>query len=170
MSVYIIYYPTIKKPAFTNGIIKDKEKDNYTIKHLCSSVSGSSGSPIINLKNYKVIAIHKGASKNNNWNLGTFLKEPIIKFYKEKEVIHEIRDLISIQNVNEYENINLISKEYPNLTLLLQLHIYILKKVEDNYNINIHNKYLEKIIKVFQKMNFITLVSTKGYEDNSIIN
>ena len=166
ISIYIIYYPSIKKPAFANGIIKVIEEDNYNIHHLCSSVPGSSGSPIINLKNNKVIGIHKGAS-NNNWNLGTFLKKPILEFYKEKGVITEISE-ISVQNINK--NVNLILREYPNIALLLKLQFYILKKMKENYNINIHNKYLEKIIKVYSKMNFITLVSTKGYEDNNIIN
>jgi len=45
---------------------------------------GSSGSPIINLPNFKVIGIHLGGHPNNNYNIGIFLKEPIEKLYEKK--------------------------------------------------------------------------------------
>ena len=48
---------------------------------------GSSGSPIINKANFKVIGIHKGAAKGaKNYNLGTLLKEPIQKFNEENKI------------------------------------------------------------------------------------
>ena len=52
-----------------------------------------SGSPIINLKNYKVIGIHKGANKNKTSNFGTFLREPIKQFYlKNKNSTNDGKD------------------------------------------------------------------------------
>ena len=36
--------------------------ENYEISHYCSTEKGSSGSPIINLLNHKVIGIHKKCS------------------------------------------------------------------------------------------------------------
>ena len=48
--------------------------------HLCDTLPGSSGGPILNMINYKVMGIHKGAEEKNNWNLGTLLQLPIKKF------------------------------------------------------------------------------------------
>ena len=60
---------------YISGIIKNINEDNYTIEHLCSTERGSSGSPILNLLNYKVIGIHKGTTEiiNFEWNLGTLI-------------------------------------------------------------------------------------------------
>ena len=81
-SVYLIYYPYGKKASYSNGVIKRINEDNYNIEHLCSTKPGASGCPIINLNNNRVMGIHKGA-KIKNWNVGTFIKDPIIKFYEE---------------------------------------------------------------------------------------
>ena len=40
-----------------------KEIYNCIIKHTCNTKPGSSGSPILNLENNKVIGLHKAASK-----------------------------------------------------------------------------------------------------------
>ena len=49
---------------------------------------GSSGSPIINLKNNKVIGIH--LKEENNFNIGLFLNYPIQEFInKKKNLISE---------------------------------------------------------------------------------
>jgi len=71
-----------KKSSYSNGVIKRINEDNYNIEHLCSTKPGASGCPIINLNNNRVIGIHKGADIKN-WNVGTFIKDPIIKFYEE---------------------------------------------------------------------------------------
>ena len=42
-----------------------------------------SGSPIINLINFKVIGVHKGRSEKKNINYGTFIKGPIDAFNKK---------------------------------------------------------------------------------------
>ena len=81
-SVYLIYYPYGKKASYSNGVIKRINEDNYNIEHLCSTKPGASGCPIINLNNNRVMGIHKGADIKN-WNVGTFIKDPIIKFYEE---------------------------------------------------------------------------------------
>lgn len=62
---------------FSQGKIKSID-DNYIIKHLCNTDHGSSGGPLINSIDYKVIGIHKGRAKDGKeYNLGIFLKEPI---------------------------------------------------------------------------------------------
>ena len=59
-----------------------------------------SGSPIINLNNERVIGIHKGCDKKQNWNLGTFLREPLKQFY-------------AIKNENLNKQISLKKQEIP---------------------------------------------------------
>ena len=70
---------------------------DYEIIHTCSTEKGSSGSPIINLLNNKVIAIHVGNSINMNFNKGTFLKYPIMDFIN------------SLYDDSEFEKIKLMS-------------------------------------------------------------
>lgn len=80
MQVYLIHYPKSKKVCKSVGEIIGISNDDQTIKHSCNTEKGSSGCPIINLKNLKVVGIHKGGMINQNVNLGTFIKEPIEKF------------------------------------------------------------------------------------------
>ena len=70
-----------------------------------------SGSPIINLNNFKIIGIHKGADKKKQWNLGTFLKEPFNLFYSLKNIHSEISNNNSIQKENKKEDIKENLKE-----------------------------------------------------------
>lgn len=62
------------------------------INHLCSTDRGSSGSPILNLSNYKVFGVHKEAHKF--YNVGTFLRYPIREYLENKNII--IKDSKSI--------------------------------------------------------------------------
>ena len=78
ISIYVLQYPLGKTAAVSYGLSIDI--DNYEIKHLCSTEHGSSGSPILNLTNNKVIGIHKQGSKSFNFNMGTLLKFPLNDF------------------------------------------------------------------------------------------
>jgi len=72
-SIYIIQYPNGKDVCVSYGILN--RINNFNIIHTCSTDSGSSGSPILNLKNNKVIGIHKGhPDYTKNFNYGTFIK------------------------------------------------------------------------------------------------
>ena len=82
-TVYLLHYPNGNKVEYSTGKIKSIALDNYEIGHFCESEEGSSGAPIINLANFKVIGVHKGSKDNKNFNVGTFLKGPIEKFYKK---------------------------------------------------------------------------------------
>ena len=87
-SIYIIHYPNSEIAKVSYAIINNIE--NYEISHYCSTEKGSSGSPIINLINHKVIGIHKKCSLKFKINYGTYLKNPInefIKIYIEKDQI-----------------------------------------------------------------------------------
>ena len=61
-TIYLLHYPKGKEMYFSQGSIK-KVGEGYEIQHLCDSDNGSSGGPLINSIDYKVIGIHKGASK-----------------------------------------------------------------------------------------------------------
>ena len=67
---------------YSIGVIKNISLDNCDIQHYCATKNGSSGCPLINLSNYKVVGVHKAAMEIKNWNLGTLLKGPIEDFNK----------------------------------------------------------------------------------------
>ena len=82
-SIYLLHYPKGGKVEYSVGTIK--KINNNNIEHLCASDEGSSGGPLMNLSNYKVIGIHKGGQKVKNWNLGSPIATSIHQFIKLKE-------------------------------------------------------------------------------------
>ena len=64
------------------GIEEQQENDFY---HLCSTDSGSSGSPILKVENNKLIGIHKIGNSIDNYNKGLFLNNAIKLFVKDYE-------------------------------------------------------------------------------------
>ena len=72
-SIYIPQYPNGDKAAVSYGIIK--KINGYNFNHYCCTENGSSGSPIINLLNNKIIGVHKEGTKNFEFNKGTYLKD-----------------------------------------------------------------------------------------------
>ena len=89
-SVYIIQYPHYINASVSYGIINNINEKSE-LKHFCITNEGSSGAPIINLENNKVIGVHKGGAQNNNFNfnIGTFLKTPINEYFlKNKKSIN----------------------------------------------------------------------------------
>ena len=96
-SVYIIQYPEGKKAHVSYGIIN--QINEFKIKHLCCTKNGSSGSPILNLENNKIIGIHTYASQNDNFNGGTLLKIILGNIiYKTKQNPKSINDIIDETN------------------------------------------------------------------------
>ena len=77
-SIYILQHQKGKNALVSYGLLL--AIDNFDIKHSCNTDFGSSGSPILNLSNNKVIGIHKEGSPNFNFNKGTFLKFPLNDF------------------------------------------------------------------------------------------
>lgn len=80
-SIYIIHYPYGISSNFSPGLIEKIENNIIEIYHTCSTENGSSETPIINLKTFKVIGIHLGKFKNESFNCGNILKKPLDKFY-----------------------------------------------------------------------------------------
>ena len=93
-----MHYPDCKYIKCSVGIINNVLLDNYEIMHICETKVGSSGSPILNYKSYKVLGIHKGAHPKFDYNLGVFIKGPIEAFnlkYKEKKEEIDERTIIN---------------------------------------------------------------------------
>jgi V8-like Glu-specific endopeptidase len=141
--IYLLHYPNGKEMSFSQGTIKKvgKDENDYEIFHLCSSDHGSSGGPLIS-EDFKVIAIHKGAPKQSdfNFNYGTLLKEPIIEFRKQiknknKENKNERNDNIKKKN---FENLDKEKKENYN-------EMKEKKKKENNIDNNENNNVNELI-------------------------
>lgn len=89
-TVYVIHYPKFQEIKYSVDIIKSI--DDSDINHFCTTFGGSSGSPILNLNNFKVIWIHKG-NLDKSFNMGTVIKYPIegfIKLYPPKIKKNEI--------------------------------------------------------------------------------
>ena len=55
-------------------------ENGYNMKYSAGAKPGSSGSPILNLHNFKVLGIHKGVS--NNSPFGTYINAIIEKINK----------------------------------------------------------------------------------------
>ena len=69
-------------------LCKLKEIDNFYLYYYCTTNSGSSESPLINISNFKVIGINLGIIKElSNYNIGTKIKyivKEFVKFYLKK--------------------------------------------------------------------------------------
>ena len=155
-SAYILQYPNInlyqQKAAVSYGIIKNIEEE-YNIIHYCCTENGSSGSPILNLLNNKLIGIHKESFKTKNLNRGTLLSYPIKEYLKKY-----FPNLIIEPELRNYNKNNEI-----NLTLKIEnkdinKKIYFLNKDNDKFNkdeeykdsIEYYNKLLnESKIEIF---------------------
>ena len=107
-SIYIIQYPNWKEACVSYGILNRINK--YNIIHICSTDNGSSGSPILNLKNNKVIGIHKGAPNDSkNFNYGTLLKYPLNDFINKNKTKNAIIGEIYINKNNINNKIQIIN-------------------------------------------------------------
>jgi hypothetical protein len=93
--------------------------DDYVIQHKCSTQPGMSGSPIINLRNYKVIGVHKGADPKE-FNLGVFIREPIKEFNVK---FPNLKD-----NQNEKPNTFLFDKNEENREISKKINQKIIKE------------------------------------------
>ena len=105
-SIYALQYPNGKNACVSYRLLLNIDK--YNILHRCSTDYGSSGSPILNLDNNKVIAIHKEGT-NYNYNMGTLLKLPIKDFITKRLNQKMDKKSITINNI-EYKIIKKLEK------------------------------------------------------------
>ena len=88
--IFLLHYPQGSEMKYSDGFLTNIEEDNFSIRHSCDSSPGSSGGPIINSIDYRVIAIHKGGHKKFNYNLGTFLKVPLEDFNNKFDILPKV--------------------------------------------------------------------------------
>ena len=139
-----MHYPKSGNIKISHGVIKFISQDNYNIGHLCVTFGGSSGGPLINLSNYKVIGVHKGGIIKNKINLGTLINVPIKEFHNkvnnlknEKNEKNEKNDGEKKEIENEkYDNpkIKEFKVEYTNVTNIITKYQELFKG-KDKYNI-----------------------------------
>ena len=149
-SVYILQYPNTilgQKAAISYGIIKNIQ-DEYNIIHYCCTSNGSSGSPILNLLNHKVIGIHKESVKNKNYNRGSLLKFSINEFleYYNKKKNNEINLTIKVEENDIYQDIYFLNKDgiYNNDMIYKEMIEYYNKLLkESKIEIFINNEKYE---------------------------
>ena len=84
-SIYILHHPNGNEASISYGCGIEKIS-YYDIKHECNTDHCSSGGPIINSLNNKVIGIHKGYLKRKGFNIGTFLKFPLNELLKIQNI------------------------------------------------------------------------------------
>ena len=111
--IYILHYEFGKDAKYSPGIITSFDKAliyNTKLYNNCSTQPGSSGGPILNSKNYKIIGVHKGFDPNKMLNKGIYIKDAIIKFQKWYE--KKVKNNVYINNDEDNYNIlNQINKE-----------------------------------------------------------
>ena len=128
-SIYVLQYPS-NNISVSYGLLT--QINNYNIIHTCSTEKGSSGSPILNLNNFKVIGIHKEASIHFNFNKGTLLKFPLNDFITKNKNIF----------------INNIMKNNINQDIMTKNKNHIMLDNQDKTIINFENNI---IMKSYQK-------------------
>ena len=91
-SIYIPQYIKGNEVVVSFGLLKGIKDGN--IRHKCCTEKGSSGSPILNILNNKVIGLHKGGG--HNINLGSYLNKPIREYFSNFKKENEINLSITI--------------------------------------------------------------------------
>ena len=155
-SIYSIQYQKGDNAVVSYGLMN--RIDNYDIKHTCNTTKGSSGSPILNLSNNKVIGIHKEGSVIFNFNKGTFLKFPLSEFLEKINIDDEIRNK-NINKLIEDEKFNIIKESSikENMEKTIEEIMTTLSEgktiLYNNNNENKNNKTIEKCVKLDNKGN-----------------
>ena len=78
LSVYILHHERGKELKYSPGVISSTQ--NINLFYTCQTEPGSSGGPIINSNNLKVIGMHKAYDKVSKLNTGRLIIEPIKEF------------------------------------------------------------------------------------------
>ncbi len=83
--VYILHFEKGKEQRYSEGVILEIKGSgiigHYKFFYSCSTDKGSSGGPIINSSNFKVIGLHHGYKKSKDLNEGTLIGNTIKEFY-----------------------------------------------------------------------------------------
>ena len=152
--VYLIGYNE-ENMLYSLGLI-ESIKNKYNIIHSCSSGLGTSGSPILNLKNYKVIGVHIGVLKRiiNPLKKALLIIEAINDFNNSIKGKNKLNNII--EDKKEYSKIIRLRKEYENsINEINKLKKELEKERLKNEELAKRNQELEKQIDwyvIYQRM------------------
>jgi len=147
ISIYIPQYPLGNNAAVSYGLSTGINK--FEINHLCSTENGSSGSPIINLSNFKVIGIHKKASKNFNYNIGTCLQFPLNDFFdNNKKEFEQIKMILPNKTIVPEKTGFPQKIGVPEKMIVPEKTIVPYKTID-----NILNEYIKKSKEFYERLN-----------------
>ena len=131
-SIYVLHYPNEKNISVSYGILNEIYDDKeYEFQHYCTTYEGSSGSPILDILNNKIIGIHKGGM-GKKYNLGTFINYPINKFIEENYIDQKLIAFNKKYNLNIRPNItqlDLSRKDNECINYLKDLSLKELKEL-----------------------------------------
>ena len=171
--IYILHYPYGDKASVSYGLSNDLP--DFDIELTCWTVYGSSGSPILNLANNKVIGIHKQNSKNINFNIGTFLKFPLKDFFKQKRA-NPILNILNVDNTNNninnfnikrlemfdlFNDMRKVIKPGPKMNIIFQIDQGNMLNLVISYGVTIEQTlkyYLRRMAREYDSINKINFL------------
>ena len=134
-SIYSINYPNGKNVVVSYAQSpKFNEIYNNILQHKCSTLSGSSGAPILLIESQKVIGIHLSAGIQN-LNIGSLIIYSIIEFQQIENNIFN-NDNLTANYVDLYNNIRMLNKNE-----FLKKPISPMNNNNMKINFNINNFY-----------------------------
>lgn len=138
-SIYIIHYPknvNENKHVYCSfGILNEIKENKSEINYLCSTEKGSSGSPILSLDTREVIGLHKGTTKDYNYNIGVLMRDIIV------ELLNHINNKFPQKynsSINDYLNSNL-HFNYNKLEFINNNDYNNLKNLNNSKNYQLNN-------------------------------
>ena len=137
-TIYIIQYPKGELSVSYGVLNKIPDDKNHDFIHQCSTEEGSSGSPILNLKN-KIVGVHKLGSYKK-YNKGTFLNYPIYEFIKSNykiNISHNGKNEVSLINYSNFINVPYGSQYLQNLAGIYNINN---QNIIQNQNMDINPK------------------------------
>ena len=163
-SIYLLY--SEESLLVSYGILKNISEEK--IFHICNTDRGSSGGPILNLSNNKVIGIHVEGMKTEKYNFGILLKYPINEFinlHKDYIISNGVFSEKYMNKINT-SNINTSEKVFEKPKKILEEELKqekekikkleqkinqlndLLKNNNNNINNNINNNSNNNIVNV----------------------
>ena len=119
-NIYLIHYPNGFKSKISFGNIKKIDINNNKIEYICTTDKGSSGSPIINISNYKIIGIHNADHPKFQIKIGTLLKLPISEFFINETQKNKINIGKIIDNKSDKNEKKINSNKTLNVDILIE--------------------------------------------------
>ena len=170
-SIYILHYSLNKEASVSYGILDYFDTlDNYKFTHLCNTLEGASGSPIINSLNNKIIGIHKGGYTHNNYisGVGIFLKNAINDYILKNNFENNIDNII--KNINKIIDIKdeIVKNKNKEESFQIKDNYLINNKIKLNKKNNKVKNFNKSLIDI-KKNNNNYLLDIKPIEKNKEI-